>query len=187
MRDQIRVRIHVYEIKAAALPAIGSLDTADEQTRLVEGLKAIVVLPLSRLPPPPLPYPVRAAHPAPTAEATALDMQHMGSISNAITQLIHLAPAGSFKTARSKVPRRSARAPAAPSVPRARSANAATLAFVGFEFEEPLISWKAVGVNWSGELGQVVVWYYDAAMAADLELDEGEIDLARKAVLTWHL
>ena len=30
MRDHIRVRIHVYNIKAAALPAIGSQDAADE-------------------------------------------------------------------------------------------------------------------------------------------------------------
>jgi hypothetical protein len=55
MRDQIRARIHVHEIKAAVLPAIGSPDTVNELTRLVEGLKAIVVLPLPRFPPPPLP------------------------------------------------------------------------------------------------------------------------------------
>jgi hypothetical protein len=126
MRDQTRVRIHVYEIKAATPPAIGSQDTADVQARLVQGLKAIVVLPLPRLPPPPLHYPVRPAHAAPTAEATALDMQHTGRISEAITQLMHLAPAGSFKAdaARSKNPRRSAlaRAPPPP-VPRARSAT----------------------------------------------------------------
>jgi hypothetical protein len=65
-------------------------------------------------------------------------------------------------------------------VPRARSANAATLALVGAEFEEPLISWKVVGVDWSEELDQVVVWYYDVAMTAGLELDEGELNLARK-------
>jgi hypothetical protein len=50
------VHIHVYEIKASELPAIGSQDTVDEQTRLAEGLKAIVVLPFLRFPPPPLPY-----------------------------------------------------------------------------------------------------------------------------------
>jgi hypothetical protein len=107
-------------------------------------------------------------------------MQHMSRISDAITQLMHLASEGPFKAARSKVLRRSARAPAAPSAPRARSANAATLALVGAEFEESLISWKVAGVGWSEELGQVVAWYYDVAMAADLELDEGEMNLARK-------
>jgi hypothetical protein len=65
-------------------------------------------------------------------------------------------------------------------VPRARSANAATLALVEAEFEKSLISWKLVGVDWSEELGQVVVWYCDVAMAADLELDEDEMGLARK-------
>jgi hypothetical protein len=115
-------------------------ETVDEQKPLVEGLKAIVVLPLPRLPPPPLPYPVRPAHPAPTAEATALDMHHMCRISDVTTQLMHLTSEGSLKAARSKVPWRSACAPAAPSVPRARSANAVTLALVGAEFEESLIS-----------------------------------------------
>jgi hypothetical protein len=81
---------------------------------------------------------------------------------------MNLTSAGSFKAVRSKVPRRrSARAPAAPSAPRARSATAAALALVGAEFEEELISWKVVGVDWSAELEQVVVWYYDVAMAAD--------------------
>jgi hypothetical protein len=37
-----------------------------------------------------------------------------------------------------------------------------------------------VGVDWPAELGKVVVWYCDVAMAADLELDEGEMNLARK-------
>jgi hypothetical protein len=37
-----------------------------------------------------------------------------------------------------------------------------------------------VGVDWPEELGQVVVWYHDVAMAADLELDEDEMNLARK-------
>jgi hypothetical protein len=28
-----------------------------------------------------------------------------------------------------------------------------------------------LGLDWSAELSQVVVWFYDVAMAADLELD----------------
>jgi hypothetical protein len=67
-------------------------------------------------------------------------MLHMRRISDATTQLMHLASAGFFKAARSKVPRRSARAPTAPSVTRARSANAATLALAGVELEGPLVS-----------------------------------------------
>ena len=43
-------------------------------------------------------------------------------------------------------------------MPRARSANAATLALVGVEFKDSLISWKVAGVDWSAELGQLVVW-----------------------------
>jgi hypothetical protein len=36
-------------------------------------------------------------------------------------------------------------------------------------------------VDCSTELGQVVVWYYDVAMAADLKLDGGKMNLARKS------
>jgi hypothetical protein len=57
MCDQTCARIHVYEIKAAALPKICSQDTVDEQMRLVKGRKAVVVLPLPRLPPPPVSLP----------------------------------------------------------------------------------------------------------------------------------
>jgi hypothetical protein len=35
-------------------------------------------------------------------------------------------------------------------------------------------------VDWSAELGQMEVWYYDVAMAADFELDEDEMNHARK-------
>jgi hypothetical protein len=58
-----------------------------------------------------------------------------------------------------------------------------TLALVGIEFEESLISWKVVGVDWSAELGHVVVWYCDVAMVADLELDDGKMNLARKTFI----
>jgi hypothetical protein len=44
--------MHVHEIKVAALLAIGSHQTVDKQARLAERPKAIVVLPLPRLPPP---------------------------------------------------------------------------------------------------------------------------------------
>jgi hypothetical protein len=65
-------------------------------------------------------------------------------------------------------------------VQHARSANAATLTLVGVEFEEPLISQIVMGVNLPAELGQVVVWYCDVAMTADLKVDEGEMNTASK-------
>jgi hypothetical protein len=49
-------------------------------------------------------------YPAPTAEATALGVQHTERISDATTQLMYLTSVGSFKAARSKDPGRSARA-----------------------------------------------------------------------------
>jgi hypothetical protein len=96
----------------------------------------------------------------------------MGRISEAITQLVHLASAGSFKPVRSNILRRSAHALAVLSVPRACSANTANFPLVGVKFEESPNSQMVIGVNWSAELGKVVVRCCDVAMAADLELDE---------------
>jgi len=106
--------------KAAALPTIGIQDVADEQMRLMEGAQGQSGAASPALAPLPLPSPARPAHTSPTAEATALDMQKMCRASDISTQLMHLASADSFKVARSKDPRRSARAPAAPTMPRAR-------------------------------------------------------------------
>ena len=62
LRDQIRVRLHVYKAKAADLPNIGS----DNPEVAVAELRAVVARALLRDPPPPVPYPTRSAHQAPT-------------------------------------------------------------------------------------------------------------------------
>ena len=66
MRDQIRVRLHVYKVKAADLPNIGSDNPEVAMARLMAELRAVVARALPRDPPPPVPYPSRSAHPAPT-------------------------------------------------------------------------------------------------------------------------
>ena len=46
-------------------------------------------------------------------------------------------------------------------------------------FEEDGVDWKALTVEWDTNLEEVVVWYCDVDMAADGDLDEEEMDLAR--------
>ena len=46
-------------------------------------------------------------------------------------------------------------------------------------FEEDGVDWKVLTVEWDANLEEVVVWYYDVDMAADGDLDEEEMNLAR--------
>ena len=75
-------------------------------------------------------------------------------------------------------PRRlSPRAPSAPSAPR--NPTAAQARVVGEDFEEDGADWRVLTVEWDAGLGALVVWYYDADMAADANLTEDDMHLAR--------
>jgi len=80
VRDQIRVRLHVYKVKAADLPNIGSDNFEVAMARLMAELRAVVARALPRDPPPPVPYPSRSAHPAPTHAAVAFHVKHLEAI-----------------------------------------------------------------------------------------------------------
>ena len=94
IRQQIRVRLHVYGIKAPALLYIGAKPGAseeDEAARLrtaFAGLVQSTLLPAR--PGAPAPYPVRGAAAAPSALAVQLDVGHMREISNDLKELIPL-------------------------------------------------------------------------------------------------
>ena len=49
----------------------------------------------------------------------------------------------------------------------------------GEVFEENGVDWKVLAVVWDADEEEVVVWYYDVEMAADGDLSEDEMDLAR--------
>ena len=148
-------------------------------------LPAVVAVPLPmQPPPPPVPYPKRATHPAPTRAAVAFEMKHLATISTAFGELVAVTKEGSFKAPR----RRRATAPSAASAeaapptaagkrPRAPAHDEEAL--VGVAFEEGGVDWKALTAEWDTELEEVVVWYYDVDMAADGDLDEEEMNLAR--------
>ena len=175
LRDQIRVRVHVYKIKAAGLPNIGSDSSEAAVQRLVIELRAVVVGALPRSPPPPVPYPTRAVHRAPTAEAAAFHMKHLAAISAALVEVVTVTVDGAFKaprrraalataaTPRAQAPREPT--PKAPKRPRAPTPGQAALE--GVEFEEDGADWKVLAVAWDGELEEMAVWYYDAEMAEE--------------------
>ena len=55
------------------------------------------------------------------------------------------------------------------------------------EFEEDFISWKVLGVGWSETVEEVVVWYYDVEMAAELDITEEDCELARETGIDFAL
>ena len=191
LRDQIRLRLHVYFVPKSELPLIGDGDGAGEVERLASSLQAVVATPLLKKPPPPIPYPVRPAHPAPTSGAVALDIEHVHKISAAIAELMSMTAGGVIKATRSSAPRRRA-APAAARPPsRKRSAPGASLApraptpaqasLVGEGFVEDHVEWKVLMAGWCCVLEEIVVWYYDVEMAIGAEISEEEMEEARMA------
>jgi hypothetical protein len=184
LRDQLRLRDHVYKIKNKDV-LIGQDKNEAAIARLMIALPAVVAVPLPmQPPPPPVPYPKRATHPAPTRAAVAFEMKHLAAISTAFAELIAVTKESSFKAPR----RRRATAPSAASAeaapptaagkrPRAPAHDEEAL--VGVAFEEDGVDWKVLTVEWDANLEEVVVWYYDVDMAADGDLDEEEMNLSR--------
>ena len=139
LRQQIRVRLHLYGIKAPALPYIGAKPGAseeDEAARLRTAFAGLVQSALPARPGAPAPYPVRGAAAAPSALAVQLDVDHMREISNTWKKLVPLLnDNGAFKAPRasSAKPRaKRARGPVAQKPPKAPKALKAARA-VGLE------------------------------------------------------
>jgi hypothetical protein len=189
LRDQLRLRDHVYKIKNKDV-LIGQDKDEAAIARLMIALPAVVAAPLPmQPPPPPVPYPKRATHPAPTRAAVVFELKHLAAISTALAELIAVTNEGSFKAPR----RRRATAPSAASAAAAAAAAAPPTAagkrprapahdeaaLVGVAFEEDGVDWMVLAVEWDTDLEEVVVWYYDVDMAADEDLDEEEMNLAR--------
>jgi len=136
-------------------------------------LVPVVVTFLKGKPSPPLPYPLRLAHPAPTRAAAVFDMKHIVAISDALSEIVESTVEGAFHAPRLLSPR----APSAPSAPRNPTAAQASTA--GEDFEEDGVDWRVLTVEWDAGLEAVMVWYYNADMAADANLTEDDMHLAR--------
>jgi hypothetical protein len=157
LRDQIRLRTSVYQMKVSA--RIGDGKGQDELERLRRDLAEVEVetpLPSSKPPAPP-PAPIRAAHPAPTADAVALDREHCKQMSEAWGEVCELTHAGVFQAPRATRPKRGA---------RRQDPSPRDQGLVGVAFSESSVSWKVVSVDWCPADKAVVVWYCDSDLAA---------------------
>ena len=180
MIDQIRVRIHVYALKAMELPKMHSeLDYKGNAARLRTALKPVVEKPLPPKPGAPSPFPERPHHSAPTDEATQLQEDYMREYNQAWKEVMEITQSGSFIAPKRKArggglgaPRKRRRGRAT----KERSARDDEIALVGEEFEEDGVQWKVLAVDWSDDDASMVVWYYDVQGA---NLSEEEMDKMR--------
>ena len=136
-------------------------------------LVPVVATFLKGKPSPPLPCPLRLAHPAPTRAAAVFDMKHIVAISDALSEIVENTVEGGMNAPRRLSPRASS-APSAPWNP-----TAAQSSIVGEDFEEDGVDWRVLTVELDAGLEAVVVWYYNVDMAADANLTEGGMLLAR--------
>jgi hypothetical protein len=138
----------VWRLKPKDLRNIGDDKDDVAVERLMRELAPVVATALPRKPPPPLPYLVHPAHPAPIPAAVAFDMKHIIAISDALSELVEITAEGAFEA-----PRRTPRAPAAaqqPRAPRVRAPTDQETAFVGVVFEEDRVDWRVLAVEWCG-------------------------------------
>jgi hypothetical protein len=158
LRDQIRVRLYVYQMKVST--KIGDKTGDEELERLRLGLaKSLATEPLPDPKPGP-PRPTRAAHPAPTADAAALDRAYIKQMSEVWGELCELTHAGVFRAPRATRPKRA---------PRRQDPSPRDQTLVGVDFVENSIAWKVVAVDWSPVGKSVIVWYCDCDMAETTE------------------
>jgi hypothetical protein len=112
-------------------------------------------------------------------------LKHIAAISAALAELVATTDEGS-----SKPPRRRSAASVAAEAASAQSATKATCKRpraptksedtpVGTALEEGDGDWMVHAAQWGACLAEVVVWYYDLKTAADGDLDEEELYLAR--------
>ena len=181
MTDQIRVRLHVYRVKAKDMPNMHSdLDDKGNAERLHIALRPIVEMPLPAKPREPSPFPVRTDHAAPTDEAQLLQQDYMREFNRAWKEVIEMTESGSFvapkRIGRGGIgaPRKKRKA----TVRKERAARDDEVALVGEEFEDDGVEWKVLAVDWSDDDAAMVVWYYDVEAA---NMTEEEMENKRMA------
>jgi len=194
LRQQIRVRKHVYRVKSSELPYLAAKpghSPEAEAERLRGAFVTIVATALPPKPPAPTPYPVREAAAAPSALATELDKAYAVQVSNAWRELITVlqgkaaftAPKAKAKRVKASATKKAnTKAPAATPKPKAaRTPSGADRALEGVEFDEDGVEWKVLTVRWCSSAESVVVYYYDV-----LEAESGGVseDQMRDAIDT---
>ena len=183
LRDQIRVRIHVYFITET--PAIGSGSSDGEMLRLEEEVTRLVLAVLPTKPACPLPE-YRPEHAAPTPEAVSAQKEAVKKTIRAYRELIALTERGIFRLPRDDdcdgEKRRSTRSGGGrPSKKRRKSGirkiKKKESDLIGQSFEDDGTNWKVLDVAWSDEVipSEVVVYYYDIELVASEGIIEEDL------------
>jgi len=165
LRNQIRVRHHVYGIPSLQLPRIGSGNTAVEVKRLEDGLRSEFGNRLPPKPPGPTPYPERAPQQNPTNRALEMHEQYLTWVNAAWQELAAMTSQLIFRAPRELAQR----------AVRVRVVPPRDAALSGTTFTEDEVSWKVLSVLWSPEDEVVIVWYYDVDAAVEEEVTEEEM------------
>ena len=175
LRDQIRVRVHVYGFAAKRLPKIGGGGNLVEEEagllRLRAELPAMVETPLPAQSTAPQPYPVHPQHAAPSPLAVIMDQKYLVSVTQAWRELAAMTSQFVFRTPRA----RASRAVRAPRPQPRQTIFLQDAALNGTAFTEVEVSWKVLAPLWSAAEKRVVVWYYDVDAAAAESTAEEEM------------
>ena len=182
LRDQIRVRVHVFGVAKKYLPNIGGgsnlAEEAAELLRLEAELPAMVETPLPAQPSAPQPYPVRARHMAPSPLAVTMDQEYLVRVTTAWRDLAAMTNRFIFRTPRARV----SRAARAPRPQPRRTVPLRDAALSGATFTEDEVNWKVLAPLWSAADKRVVVLYYDVDAAASAGTTEEEMVVFASAV-----
>jgi len=182
LRDQIRVRVHVFGFAQKRLPKIGGggnlAEEAAELLRLEAELPEMVKTLLPVQVTAPQPYPVRAQHVAPPPLAVTMDQQYLVRVTTAWRELAAMTSQFIFRTPRA----RASRAVRAPRPQPRRTVSGRDEALSGTTFTEDEVNWKVLAPLWSAVDKQVVVWYYDVDAAAAASTTEEEMVVFASAV-----
>jgi hypothetical protein len=182
LRDQIRVRVHVYGLAAKHLPKIGGggnlVEEEAELLRLRAELPAMVETPLPAQSTAPQPYPVRPQHAAPSPLAVIMDQKYLVSVTQAWRELAAMTSQFVFRTPRA----RASRAVRAPRPQPRQTISLQDAALSGTAFTEDEVNWKVLAPLWSAAEKRVVVWYYDVDAAAAESTAEEEMMVFASAV-----
>ena len=195
LRDQIRVRKHVYGM--GDLPAIGGGSSDEELTRLELAVGILVGQELGDKIPEPSPDFRAHDHSTSTADAKQKFMDHIKEVLTAYRSLIALTEKGVFRlpvddgedddddgestssssssTRRASSSSSSTSSTATPRPRKARRVKAKERAMVGQSFEDDGTNWKVLDVNWSDFHGEVVVYYYDVDSVNAEGIEEKEL------------
>jgi len=165
LRNQIRVRHHVYGAPSLQLPRIGSGNTAVELERLEDGLRKEFGNSLPPKPPGPTPYPERAPQQNPTNRALEMHERYLTWVTVAWQELAAMTSQLIFRAPRELAQR----------AVRARVVPPRDAALSGTTFTEDEVNWKVLSVLWSPEDDVVIVWYYDVDTAMEEEVTEEEM------------